>query len=62
MWGAEAISRNEGQVLRLHMRVSFGEFVMDFDERRLFARTREVRLTPKGFDLLRLLIEHRPKA
>lgn len=44
------------------MRVSFGEFVIDVDERRLFSRGQEVRLTPKAFDLLTLLIENRPKA
>lgn len=44
------------------MRVSFGEFVADFDQRRLLAAGREVRLTPKGFELLELLVGSRPKA
>ena len=44
------------------MRLSFGEFAIDFDERRLFSNGQEIRLTPKAFDLLRLLIESRPKA
>jgi len=44
------------------MQVSFGEFTADFDQRRLFAHSREIRLTPKGFELLKLLIENRPKA
>ena len=44
------------------MRVSFDEFVVDFDERRLLAGNREIRLTSKGFELLRILIENRPKA
>jgi DNA-binding winged helix-turn-helix (wHTH) protein len=44
------------------MQVSFDEFIADFDQRRLFAANREIRLTPKGFELLRLLIENRPKA
>ena len=44
------------------MRLSFGEFVIDFDERRLLSGQQEIRLTPKAFDLLRLLIESRPKA
>jgi DNA-binding winged helix-turn-helix (wHTH) protein len=44
------------------MPVSFGEFTADFDQRRLFAHEREIRLTPKSFDLLKLLIENRPKA
>ena len=44
------------------MRVSFGEFVADFDQRRLSAAGREIRLTPKGFELLELLVGNRPKA
>lgn len=44
------------------MRVAFDEFVVDFDERRLFAADREIRLTSRGFELLRMLIENRPKA
>jgi DNA-binding winged helix-turn-helix (wHTH) protein len=44
------------------MRLSFGDFVVDFDERRLLSGRQEIRLTPKAFDLLRLLVEHRPKA
>ena len=44
------------------MRLSFGNFVIDFDERRLVSGGQEIRLTPKAFDLLRLLIEERPKA
>lgn len=43
-------------------KLCFGEFAMDLDQRRLFARDREIRLTPKGFDLLTLLIVNRPKA
>jgi DNA-binding winged helix-turn-helix (wHTH) protein len=44
------------------MRLSFGGFLIDFDERRLQSDGQEIRLTPKAFDLLRLLIENRPKA
>ena len=44
------------------MRLSFSDFVIDFDERRLSSGPREIRLTPKAFDLLKLLIENRPKA
>jgi DNA-binding winged helix-turn-helix (wHTH) protein len=44
------------------MRVSFGEFIVDLDQRRLFARDREIRVAPKGFALLKLLIENRPRA
>jgi DNA-binding winged helix-turn-helix (wHTH) protein len=44
------------------MRVSFREFDVDFDQRRLFAGDREVRIAPKALDLLRLLIDKRPAA
>lgn len=44
------------------MRFAFEEFVLDVDERRLFAGVEEIRLQPKAFDLLRVLIEARPKA
>jgi DNA-binding response OmpR family regulator len=33
------------------MRLSFGDFVVDFDERRLFSGRQEIRLTPKAFEL-----------
>lgn len=44
------------------MRHRFGSFALDVDQRRLFNGTTEVRLQPKGFDLLRLLVTTRPKA
>lgn len=44
------------------MRLSFGNFVIDFGERRMLSGGREIHLTPKAFDLLRLLIENQPKA
>lgn len=44
------------------MRLSFGDFVLDLDERRLLSGRQEIHLTPKAFDLLRLLVENRPKA
>ena len=44
------------------MRVAFHDFVADFDQRRLLAGEREIRLTPKAFQLLRLLIGSRPRA
>ena len=44
------------------MQISFGEFLVDLDQRRLFAEDGEIRLTVKGFELLKLLIENRPKA
>jgi DNA-binding winged helix-turn-helix (wHTH) protein len=44
------------------MNVSFGEFVVDTDQRRVFAGGREVHLARKAFDLLKVLLENRPKA
>lgn len=44
------------------MRVRFGEFVVDTDRRELLRDDARIDLRPKGFDLLRLLIERRPKA
>lgn len=44
------------------MRLAFSTFVIDLDQRRVFKGDTEVRLQPKAFDLLRLLIEMRPKA
>jgi len=49
-------------MILLPMRISFGEFLVDTDQRRLFAGDREIRLAPKAFDLLRDLIENRPRA
>lgn len=42
------------------MKVRFGPFVFDAATRQLLEGTREVHLSPKSFDLLQLLIEHRP--
>ena len=44
------------------MEIAFGEFVVDLDQRRLLRGDREIRLTSKGFALLQVLIENRPKA
>jgi DNA-binding winged helix-turn-helix (wHTH) protein len=44
------------------MPVCFGAFTLDFDQRRLFTANRDVPLTPKAFELLKLLIDARPKA
>jgi DNA-binding winged helix-turn-helix (wHTH) protein len=40
----------------------FGPYRLDTAERRLLRDGREIPLTPKAFDLLRLLIDHRPRA
>jgi len=41
--------------------VRFGEFTLDADARRLIGPAGDIHLSPKAFDLLRLLVEHRPK-
>jgi DNA-binding winged helix-turn-helix (wHTH) protein len=43
------------------VKVRFAEFTLDADARRLIRQgAEEVHLSPKAFDLLRLLVEHRP--
>jgi DNA-binding winged helix-turn-helix (wHTH) protein len=44
------------------LRVRFGEFVFDPDSRQLFRDGEEIRLQPKTFELLALLVRSRPKA
>src|SRR5262245_14210956 len=42
--------------------VSFGHCRLDLDARRLFRESREIQLSPKAFELLKLLVESRPRA
>jgi DNA-binding winged helix-turn-helix (wHTH) protein len=44
------------------MRLQFDRFIIDFEQRRLAAGDEDLRLAPKTFNLLRLLIEARPRA
>lgn len=44
------------------MRVSFGPCVLDQESRQLLRRDDAVHLSPKAFDLLSILVSHRPKA
>src|SRR5437660_8703644 len=44
------------------MQVRFGQFTLDTDSRQLLDRDAERRLSPKAFELLRLLVESRPRA
>ena len=44
------------------MRVAFGDCTLDSDTRELFRNEKPVHLSPKGFRLLELLLEGRPKA
>lgn len=43
------------------MRIRFGPFTLDGDTRQLADERGEIRLTPKAFDLLLLLVQERPK-
>ena len=44
------------------MQVSFGKFVLDLDSRELRRGAEPVRLSPKAFQLLEILVANRPKA
>lgn len=44
------------------MRIRFGDFRLDTDQRELSRGSESIRLTPKAFQLLQLLAEARPKA
>ena len=44
------------------MQVSFGEYRLDLDARQLCKGTEPIRISPKAFLLLRLLLERRPDA
>ena len=44
------------------MQIGFGEFLLDLDRRELFRGEEAVHLSPKAFQLLRLLLQERPRA
>ena len=44
------------------MQIRFGDCLLDTDARQLHRSGREVHLSPKGFELLKLLLEARPRA
>ena len=44
------------------MQLRFGEFILDTERRQLLRSGAEQHLSPKAFELLRLLIENRPRA
>ena len=44
------------------MRLGFGDLVLDIGTRQLLRGDRELRLSPKAFELLRLLVDERPRA
>ncbi len=43
------------------MKLAFGRFTFDSETRELLDDSRRVRLSPKAFDVLRILLERRPK-
>lgn len=43
------------------MKIRFDPFTLDLDTRQLLRAREEVRLSPKAFELLRILVEERPK-
>ncbi len=44
------------------MRIRFGDFVLDSETRQLLADGKSVHISPKGLQLLELLLERRPRA
>jgi DNA-binding winged helix-turn-helix (wHTH) protein len=52
-----------GQAARgARVQVRFADYSLDTEARQLFRGTREVHLSPKAFELLKVLVERRPKA
>ena len=44
------------------MRLGFGDLILDIGTRQLLRGSEELRLSPKAFELLRILVEERPRA
>ena len=53
-----ALRRSLGREATLHGTLSRGDLAIDFDRRRVHRGDAEIRLTPKEFDLLTLLVTH----
>ena len=53
-----ALRRSLGREATLHGNLSRGDLTVDFDRRRVYRGEVEIRLTPKEFDLLTLLVTH----
>jgi DNA-binding winged helix-turn-helix (wHTH) protein len=47
---------------RLTSQIQFGTCTLDLESRRLLRDARDVHITPKAFELLKVLLEHAPKA
>ena len=72
-WGrstARAMKLNRDVVIKIlppavigaSVKYAFGEFVLDLDGRQLLGPSGAIRLSPQAFELLRLLVENRPRA
>ena len=44
------------------VKILFGEFRLDAESRQLFRSERAIHLAPKAFQLLKLLVDNRPRA
>src|SRR5512134_1950282 len=44
------------------MRLGFGDLILDVGTRQLLRGDQELRLSPKAFELLKMLVEERPRA
>ena len=52
------LRRSVGREQEMRGRLERGDLVIDFDKRRVYRHGDEIRLTPKEFDLLTLLVAH----
>ena len=53
-----ALRRSLGREQTLHGQLARGDLVIDFDRHRVYRTEEEIRLTPKEFELLTLLVTH----
>ena len=53
-----ALRRSLGREATLHGQLTRGDLTIDFDRRRVYRGKLEIRLTPKEFELLTLLVTH----
>ena len=63
--GAQESSRIDGISLGFHgevVRIRLGDVTFDAERRQLLRGNQEIHLSPKAFELLKTLIDHRPRA
>jgi DNA-binding winged helix-turn-helix (wHTH) protein len=60
--GVRGTARSPAEILRVGVRLAFGDCTLDSETRELFRKERPAHLSPKAFRLLELLLEGRPKA